>query len=402
MHPEPWRRIAASITTAPQGQGKRMTPFVSTRGPTLRHLEMRSVATVAMAFVGVLGGAFAYAQSAQGSFSGDRGYETSTGQNGPRASPEAFDGMDRGSADAEAAQRGKASAEAAGAKPTATATTTGEKFKTPEVAVKAMVAALRSDDRKRLEAIFGTTNGILDTGDDIADKRERDRFLKYYDQSNALENTEGVMVTLTVGESAWPFPIPIVKHPDGYYFNTAAGAQQIVHRRIGRNELGAISVCSTYVAAQKEYALVGHDGLPAGLYAQTLVSDAGKQNGLYWPAPADGLRSPIGPLLADAAAEGYRRDASGKPTAYHGYFFKTLGAQSKRARNGAKSFVVDGKQSGGFGLVAYPAEYAQSGVKTFIVNQDGVLYEKNLGKNTAKIASAMQEFDPDGSWSPGH
>ncbi len=395
-----------SSTTAPRGEGIRMAPVGWTRGCTPRHFEMRSIAALATAFLGVLGCMLAYAQPAEPSAVGDRGYATSSGtstdQVGEQRAPDVFDGMDRGAADREAAKRGEASAAAADAKPGATATTAGEKFPTPERAVKAMVDALRSGDHKRLEAVFGPTKGIFDTGDAIADKRERDRFLRYYDQKNTLANPDGVMVTLTVGESEWPFPIPIVKHPDGYYFSTAAGAQAIVHRRIGRNELGAISVCNTYLAAQKEYALVGHDGLPAGLYAQTLVSDAGKQNGLYWPAPADGLRSPIGSLLAQATDEGYRRDASGKPTAYHGYFFKTLRSQSSRARSGAKTFVVDGKQVGGFALVAYPAQYAQSGVKTFIINQDGVLYEKNLGEDTVKIAAAMQEYDPDGSWSPGH
>ena len=374
-----------------------------------RHFEMRSVRIAALAsgLLGVLGCTVVDAQSAGGSTAEDRGYEASSGASTSpvaeqHAPSDVFEGMDRGAADAEAAKRGKASAEAAGANPSATAKTTGEKFPTPEKAVKAMVDALRAGDQKKLEALFGPIKGILTTDDDIADRRERERFLKYYDQKNALANTEGVMVTLTVGDSAWPFPIPIVKHPDGYYFNTAAGAQQIVHRRIGRNELGAISVCNSYLAAQKEYALVGHDGLPEGLYAQTLVSDSGKHNGLYWPVAADGLRSPIGPLLAQAAAEGYKRDSSGKPTAYHGYFFRTLSSQGKGARAGAKEFVVDGKQTGGFGLVAYPAEYAQSGVKTFIVNQDGILYEKNLGEETLAIASAMREFNPDGSWTPGH
>jgi hypothetical protein len=193
--------------------------------------------------------------------------------------------------------------------------------------------------------------------------------------------------------------VPIVEGKKGYYFNAAAGANEVVFRRIGRNELGAIEVCRGYVAAQQDYALIGHDGQSAGLYAQRLMSDEGKQNGLYWPVRPDALRSPAGPLLAKAAAEGYSAETAGRSTPYHGYLYRMLTAQGRHASGGARSYISsNGKQVGGFALVAYPAEYGRTGVKSFIVNHDGIVYEKDLGKQTAEIAREMREFDPKG-WS---
>jgi hypothetical protein len=193
------------------------------------------------------------------------------------------------------------------------------------------------------------------------------------------------MATLSVGESGWPFAVPIVHGADGYYFNSAAGVQEIVFRRIGRNEIGAMGVCRGYVSAQREYASVGHDGQPAGLYAQKLTRDKDKHTGLYWPVGVDALRSPSDPQLAAAAAEGYRADTAGRLMPYHGYLYRSLPADSKQAE--------------GFALLAYPAEYSRGGVKSFIVNQDGVIYEKDLGKRTASIAREMRKFDAKG-WRP--
>jgi hypothetical protein len=273
-----------------------------------------------------------------------------------------------------------------------------ESFESPEAATRAFIEALRKNDAARLEAIFVDPQ-LISSGDEIADRDERARFLRQYDRKHSLSGVEQGMVTLYVGESATPFAVPIVKGEEGFYFNTVSGARTVIFRRIGRNELRAIGVCKGYVAAQKEYALTGHDGQPAGAFAQKLMSDEGKQNGLFWPAAADGLRSPAGPALAAAESEGYSTETAGRSTPYRGYLYRTLAAQSEHARDGARSYIESsGRQVGGFALIAYPAEYGRSGVKSFIVNQDGIVYEKDLGEKTAEIAGAIREFDPKG-WS---
>jgi hypothetical protein len=271
-----------------------------------------------------------------------------------------------------------------------------ETFASPEAATKAFIDALSRDDSARLEAIFVAPH-LVSSGDAIADRDERARFLREYQRKHSLGGRDQAMVTLYVGESAWPFAVPIVKGEDGYYFDSAAGAREVLFRRIGRNELRAIATCSGYVAAQKEYALVGHDGGPPGVYAQKLMSDPGKHNGLFWPAKAGDLRSPAGPSLAAAEAVGYSATTAGKSTPYYGYLFRPLTAQSSGARDGARNYIdAEGRQMGGFAMVAYPAEYGRSGVKTFIVNQDGIVYEKDLGARTAAVAREMREFDPRG------
>jgi hypothetical protein len=269
-------------------------------------------------------------------------------------------------------------------------------FKSPEAATDAFIEALRKGDRARLEEIFVDTH-LISSGDEVADRIERERFLRDYDRKHSFGGREQGMMTLYVGESSWPFAVPIVKGKDGYYFNSVAGARDVIFRRIGRNERRAIAVCSGYVAAQKEYALSGHDGQPAGAYAQKLMSDEGKRNGLFWPTKDGELRSPAGQALAAAEAEGYGTETTGKSSPYHGYFFRILTAQGEHARSGARKYIDDsGRQVGGFALIAYPAEYGRSGVKSFIVNQDSVVYEKDLGPNTLELARAMQEFDPQG------
>jgi hypothetical protein len=346
----------------------------------------------------------ALAQTASGTNSSDRGFAADSGglvsPSAASTSVYAFSGVERGGAnEAAAAARGRASAKAAGLKPTVTGGKKAEMFPSPEAATQALIGALRAGDSSRLEAIFAVQSELISSGDEIADRALRERFLREYDRKHSLEGAEAGMVTLIVGESGWPFAVPIVQKDEGFYFNSAAGANEVVFRRIGRNELSAIAVCRGYVDAQEDYALVGHDGHPAGRYAQKLMSDEGKQNGLFWPVRADALRSPAGPLLAAAAEEGYSADAAGKSTPYHGYRFRPLTAQGRHAQGGAKSYISsDGKQVGGFALVAYPAEYGRSGVKSFIVNQDGIVYEKDLGKRTAQIAREMREFDPKG-WS---
>jgi hypothetical protein len=189
-----------------------------------------------------------------------------------------------------------------------------------------------------------------------------------------------------------------VKKNGRWYWNGAAGAEELVYRRIGRNELDAIEVCHGVVAAQQEYASEGRDGQPAGMYAPKLISDAGRRNGLYWPVGAGESPSPAGPLLAKASSENYA--FSGKPTPYRGYFYRLLTAQGPAAPGGAKSYLVDGGMVGGFGLIAYPAEYRQSGVMTFLVGSDGVIYEKDLGPKTAELAQQIKEYNPDDSWAP--
>jgi hypothetical protein len=311
-----------------------------------------------------------------------------------------FSGIERGASDAAATARGRASVSAAGLEVRVKGKKKPEKFPSPEAAVTALITALRSDDPQQLEAVFGVQQELISSGDPVADRALRQRFLSAYDEHHSLGGVDAGMVTLTVGQNEWPFAVPIVESEEGFYFNAAAGANEVVFRRIGRNELAAIAVCRGYVDAQQEYASVGHDGQAAGQYAQKLMSDEGKQNGLYWPVRADQLRSPAGPLLASAQAEGYSAATAGRSTPYHGYFYVPLKKQNEHAAGGAKSYVNgEGKQVGGFGLLAYPADYGRSGVKSFIVNQDGVVFEKDLGKRTPEVAPRMSEFDPKG-WSP--
>ena len=353
-------------------------------------------AEMALALLSAAGCGLASAEAADDSEAGvDRGYaEGNLVSEGPESSS-ALAGVGSGASVSAALARGRQSAGALAAG--ADTIRPGETFRTPQAAVKAFIDALRAGDEARLEAIFGPQSGrLLSSGDRVADANERDSFLHHYDRKNSLEGEQTGMVTLIVGESAWPFAVPIVKGKDGYYFNSAAGEREVLFRRIGRNERNTVSVCTGLVAAQKEYALMGHDGLPSGLYAQKLRSDEGKQNGLYWPVQADGLRSPAGPLLASAADQGYGEGA-GKLTPYYGYFYRVLNGQSAAAQGGAKKYIDrEGRQSGGFALLAYPAEYGRSGVKSFMVNQDGIVYEKDLGERTAEIAKQMQEFDPKG------
>jgi hypothetical protein len=203
--------------------------------------------------------------------------------------------------------------------------------------------------------------------------------------------------TMVIGNEAWPFPVPLVKGANGWEFDTAAGKEEVLARRIGRNELAVIRICETYVAAQREYADRGRDGRPAGLYAQKFRSDPGTQNGLYWPSVRGQARSPLGDLVAQAEEEGRHLGPGQQPTPFHGYYFKILTAQGPAATGGAKSYEVNGVMSGGFGLVAWPAQYDASGIMTFIVNQDGILFQKDLGP--AGSESPPTVYDPDESWS---
>jgi hypothetical protein len=272
----------------------------------------------------------------------------------------------------------------------------GASFQSPQAAVDALIAALKGGSAQKIIAVLGPEGEKLaSSGDDVADAAARQRFLTAYDEAHEAKESDGRAV-LIIGKDEYPFPIPIVADAGAWRFDTAAGAEEILDRRIGQNELSAIEVLKAYVDAQREYAEVDHDGKGVQ-YAQRLLSSEGKQDGLYWPTAESAPESPFGPLIAEAHAEGYRK-TSDSPQPYHGYLFRVLTAQGANAAGGERDYVVNGRMLGGFGLIAVPAEYGSSGVKTFIVNQDGVVFEKDLGEETADEAAAIKSFDPDASW----
>jgi hypothetical protein len=269
-------------------------------------------------------------------------------------------------------------------------------FKSPEEAVQALVEAVKKGDAKSLTAIFGPKNkDLLFSGDKVADKAGRDQFTEAYEEKHQLVNEGDNKVILIIGQHEWPMPIPLVKQGEVWLFNSEEGRDEILNRRIGKNELNTIEVCQAYVDAQREYALKDYDGNKLHDYAQHIVSTRGKKDGLYWEAKEGEGQSPMGPLMAKAARHGYKRFTL---SPYHGYYYKILTAQGQHAAGGAYSYMAHGNMIGGFALVAYPAEYGSSGVMTFIVNQDGVVYQKDLGKDTKKIAEAMTLYDPDETW----
>lgn len=271
-------------------------------------------------------------------------------------------------------------------------------FSSAEEAVRAAVAAAKNDDDKELLAIFGPqSKEALFSGDAVADKQRRAEFLAAYAERNRLV-TEGENTILIVGKQDWPLPIPIVKKGDSWVFDTAKGKEEILNRRIGQNELFTIQSLLAVVDAQREYALKDRDRDGLLEYAQKFVSDPGKQNGLYWDAKQGEPESPLGPIMTRLRSAGYQGKASATPAPYHGYFYRILTAQGKNAPGGAYSYLVKGRMIGGFAVVAYPAEYGNSGVMTFIVNHDGKVFQKDLGKNTSAVASAMKEYNPDKTW----
>jgi Protein of unknown function (DUF2950) len=267
-------------------------------------------------------------------------------------------------------------------------------FPTPDDAVKALVVALEAGNQDEIVAVLGDeAKEVVSSGDAIQDKANRENFLKSYKTKHALITTDENTRVLEVGAKNWDMPIPVVREDGKWRFDTAAGKQEILYRRIGENELGAIATCRGFIASQRDYAAGGHDGLSAGIYAQKLRSDAGKQNGLYWEVAEGEPESPSGPFLAKSTEEGY-----GKGDPYHGYYFRILTAQGAAAKGGAKSYLVDGQLKGGVALIARPAQYKNSGVMTFIINQNGVVYQKDLGDNTEDAAKAITEYNPDSTW----
>jgi len=273
-------------------------------------------------------------------------------------------------------------------------------FQSPEEAGKALFDAAKAGDTKEMLMIFGPAGKeIISSGDEVADRTVRERFVKSYEAMNKLEKETDKKMILVVGNHDWPFPVPIVKKGEAWVFDTMAGKEELLNRRIGRNELNIIQTVLAVVDAQREYAMQDRNSDKLPEYAQKFRSTKGKKDGLYWEAKEGEEQSPLGNLAAQAVKEGYTPGKPGQgPQPYHGYYFKILKAQGKGAPGGAYDYVINGKMIGGFALVAYPAEYGASGIMTFIVNHDGVVYEKNLGKETGKIANAMTKYDPDKTW----
>ena len=282
----------------------------------------------------------------------------------------------------------------------ATAMAQQKTFASPEEAVKALVDAVKAGDKAELSVLFGPgSESLFSSGDDVEDKAEREGFLKNYEEKNSLERKGDDETILLVRKDDWPFPIPIRRKGSAWAFDTKAGKEELLNRRIGRNELNTIDVLEAYVVAQREYAKKDRDGDGVYPYAQKIASTPGKKDGLYWKAGEGEEASPLGPLAARAAQEGYTpKTKSEKPFPYYGYYFKILKAQGKHAPGGAYDYVVKGNMILGFGLVAHPATYGSSGIMTFIVNQEGVVFQKDLGKGTAKAAGKMKRYDPDPTW----
>ncbi len=272
-------------------------------------------------------------------------------------------------------------------------------FASAEEAVKAFISALRSNDNKELLAIFGpTAEELISSGDPVVDKQRNERFVSRFDQKNSLSK-EGNKMVLIIGEEEWPFSIPLVQKNSQWFFDTKAGKEEILNRRIGDNELNTIQTMLAIVDAEREYAMKNHDGDGILEYAGKFGSDPGKKNGLYWETKEGEEPSPLGEFVVNARAEGYiNKGTKDNPVPFQGYYFRMLKKQGKHAPGGSYDYVVKGKQIGGFAVVAFPATYGNSGVMTFVVNHEGVIYEKDLGRDTAKIAKAMTAYNPDKTW----
>jgi hypothetical protein len=266
-------------------------------------------------------------------------------------------------------------------------------FSSAAEATAVLVGAIQKDDQATLLKVLGpNAKDIISSGDEAEDKNDRDQFIQKYKQMHRLVMEPDGTTTLYIGAENWPTPIPLLHKGNSWYFDTAAGKQEILYRRVGKNELTAIQVCRELVDAQKEYHSQAHDG-DANQYAQKLYSDPGKHNGLYWQASSGETASPIGPLVAQAASEGYSASSDQERQPFEGYYFQILKGEGHN-----QSYIVDGKMTRGFAFVAYPAEYRSSGVMTFVVNQDGVVYEKDLGLKTGETAKTLTRYDRDPSW----
>ena len=277
----------------------------------------------------------------------------------------------------------------------------GKTFATPEEAVAALEAAVSTQDTNALRAIFGPSAADIENPDRVQAASELSAFAAAIAQAHRIVRESDSNCVLKVSNDFWPFAVPIAKKDGKWFFDIEAGKEEILSRRIGRNELEALEAARAYVDAQREYASRDRDGDKVLEYAQKFASSPGQKDGLYWPPDLDGEISPLGPLVAQAQALGYGRklkDEQAGPQPFHGYFFKILSRQAKSAPGGSYDYVINGNMIGGFALVAWPAEYDESGIMTFIVNQQGLVYQKDLGPKTAKIAAAMKEYNPDKTW----
>jgi DUF2950 family protein len=272
------------------------------------------------------------------------------------------------------------------------------RFATPDEAAKALLKGFKTDNAEELKAIFGpNVEKDFSSGDPVSDRNDRGTIALAMEESFRWNPLTSDRMELIVGDEKWPFPVPLAKVRGGWQFDTDAGRDEYLSRRIGRNELRVIDVCRDYVTMQKEYASQPRDGKLAGLYAQQFRSSPGRQDGLYWRVGAEETPSPLGNLVAQAVVEGYNENKSSSQPLW-GYYFRVLTAQGPAAKNGATSYIVNGEMSRGFGLIAYPAEYGRGGVMSFMVNQDGVVYQKDLGEDTPKVAAGLEAYDPDQTW----
>jgi hypothetical protein len=276
-----------------------------------------------------------------------------------------------------------------------------ERFNSVDEAVKALTSAAERKDTNAINAIFGSEGEKLISPDIVQANTEFERFVARVAEKVQVAPTSDSQATLQLGADGWPFPIPLVKRNDRWFFDSKAGAEEILSRRIGQNELQTIEVCVAYVGAQHEYASQDRDDDGVLEYAQRLRSSEGKRDGLYWSYRANNEKSPLGPLISESRTEGYRRGSkilTDAPAPYHGYYFKILTKQGKNAPGGKYNYVVNGNMIGGFALVAWPAEWGKSGIMTFIVNQQGKILQKNLGAKTSSAAARMTSYDPDSTW----
>jgi hypothetical protein len=270
-------------------------------------------------------------------------------------------------------------------------------FSSPQLAVNAFIAALKNKDAKELRAILGAgSHDLIHSGDKVADNQTRERALQMFAENNKIDQVSERKVVLDIGKDNWPFPIPIIKEKGKWHFDTREGRLEILNRRIGRNELEAIKCCEQYVKAQKAYASQIHDNSGVFEYAQKFISSPGKKNGLYWKTSEGGQPSPLSAFMENAIKIGY---GAGEKGVFEGYHYKILTGQGKNAQDGAFSYIDKGKMTGGFAMIAYPAKYDVSGVMTFQVNNQGVVYQKDLGPKTESRARAVKLFNPDKSWS---
>ncbi|HKE44589.1 MAG TPA: DUF2950 domain-containing protein [Steroidobacteraceae bacterium] len=272
-------------------------------------------------------------------------------------------------------------------------------YASPQEAVDALMAAVKSGNTNQLLRVLGKeAKPLFDSGDPVQDRNTGQRFVDLYTQSHKLATRDDGAQILEVGSDEWPFPFPLVQESGKWRFDDGEGVEEIVDRRVGRNELSAIQACLAYVDAQREYYARDPDDDPLLHYAQLLISTPGKRDGLYWEAGVAEVPSPLGPAYANARAAGYGKQESGKPQPFYGYYYRILKGQGSNAKGGAYDYIVHDRMIGGFGLIAYPADYGNSGVMTFVVNHDGVVFSKDLGKDTEKLAGEMNVFDPDGTW----